>query len=72
MRFRTRFVLSLVLVFPAFVLAQVDRGSIVGMVTDPAGARIAGAQVTATNLSTNRSVQMATDETAITPPICSA
>lgn len=28
------------------VLVQVDRGSIVGLVTDPAGARVSGAQVT--------------------------
>jgi hypothetical protein len=43
-------------------VAQVDRGSIVGVVTDPAGARIASAQVTITNVSTNEAVKVTTDE----------
>ena len=63
MHLRPRFVLSFVLLFPALGLAQVDRGSIVGTVTDPAGARVAGAQVIVTNVSTNQSVQIVTDET---------
>ncbi len=33
--------------------AQLDRGGIVGTVADPAGARIAGAKVTVTNVATN-------------------
>ena len=43
-------------------LAQVDRGGIVGLVTDPAGARVAGAQVTVSNFATNQSVVVNTDE----------
>ena len=42
--------------------AQVDRGSIVGTLTDPAGARVAGAEVTITNLAANQSTKVATDE----------
>src|SRR2546426_7215561 len=62
---RNRFtaVLFASLMIPASVVAQVDRGSIVGLVTDPAGARVAGAQVTATNVSTKQSVQVTTDDT---------
>ena len=44
------------------LFAQVDRGGIVGLVTDPAGARVAGAQVTVSNLATNQSVVVSTDE----------
>jgi hypothetical protein len=47
---------------PTLLLAQVDRGSIVGLVTDPAGARVPGAQVTITNLSTNQSASVSTDQ----------
>src|ERR1700682_6214496 len=47
---------------PSRLLAQVDRGSIVGLVTDPAGARVSGAQVTVTNLATNQSISVTTDE----------
>jgi hypothetical protein len=36
---------------PAF--AQTDRGNITGTVTDPSGAVVSGAKVTATNLETN-------------------
>jgi len=42
--------------------AQVDRGGIVGVVTDPAGAVVAGAQVTVTNLETNQSTTLTTDD----------
>ena len=42
--------------------AQVDRGGIVGVVTDPAGAVVAGAQVTVTSLETNQSTTVATDD----------
>src|SRR2546430_7456185 len=42
--------------------AQVDRGGIVGVVTDPAGAVVAGAQVTVTNLETNQSTALNTDD----------
>jgi len=44
------------------LFAQVDRGSIIGLVTDPAGARVAGAQVTVTNLDANQPVTLTTDE----------
>ena len=43
------------------VTAQVDRGGIVGAITDPAGARVAAAQVTITNLDTNQEVKVVTD-----------
>ncbi len=44
------------------LFAQVDRGGIVGLVTDPAGARVSGAQVTVTNLGTNQPVNVTTNE----------
>ena len=50
------------LVFPTALLSQVDRGSIVGAVTDPSGARVAGAQVTIANLETNQSVRVTSDD----------
>ncbi len=49
------------LVIPNLLLAQVDRGSIVGLVTDPAGARVQGAQITVTNLAANQSASVTTD-----------
>jgi hypothetical protein len=58
----------LFLVFPGFLLialpgaAQVDRGAIVGTVTDRSGARVSNAQITLTNLSTGQSIRVATDE----------
>ena len=60
--------LSLVVLLISFLfhsspsLAQVDRGGIVGLVTDPAGARVPAAQVTVTNLATNQSVVVSTDD----------
>jgi hypothetical protein len=44
------------------LFAQVDRGGIIGLVTDPAGARVSGAQVTVTNLGTNQPVNVNTNE----------
>ncbi len=41
--------------------AQVDRGAIVGLVTDPSGAAVAEAEVTVTNLGTNQSLQSRTN-----------
>lgn len=43
---------------PYLMLAQVDRGSIVGLVTDPAGARVSGAQLTVTNLAANQPISL--------------
>ncbi len=40
-------------VFPAW--AQLNRGTITGMVTDPSGAAIADAKITAVHLDTNTS-----------------
>ena len=69
MRANCRLSLSVVLLLscwlltnPDRLLAQVDRGSIVGLVTDPAGARVPGAQVTVTNLAANQSTSVTTDE----------
>jgi hypothetical protein len=47
---------------PSPSFAQVDRGGIIGLVTDPAGARVSGAQVTVSNLATNQSIAVTTDE----------
>jgi hypothetical protein len=52
----------LFLLNPSPLFAQVDRGGIVGLVTDPAGARVAGARVTVSNLATNQAIAVATDE----------
>ncbi len=52
----------LFLITPNPLLAQLDRGSVVGLVTDPVGARVPGAQVTVTNLGTNQSVIVTTDD----------
>src|SRR5437016_1176862 len=43
------------------LLAQVDRGSIVGVVSDPSGANVAGADVTIRNLATDLSIKVTTD-----------
>ena len=51
----------LLIVTSNILLAQVDRGSIVGLITDPAGARVFGAQVTVTNLAANQSATVTTD-----------
>ena len=53
---------SLFLFSPSLSFAQVDRGGIVGLVTDPGGARVPGAQVTVSNLATNQSIAVTTDE----------
>src|SRR5215208_596977 len=52
--YRLFLLLALVIVFGSFVpaSAQTDRGTITGTVTDPAGAVVADAKVTATNLNT--------------------
>src|SRR6266496_1895239 len=55
----TFFALLLTAAMPAS--AQVDRGAIEGVVTDPTGARLSNAQVTLTNRDTGQSVRMTTD-----------
>ncbi len=68
MRASFRLSLAVILLLSCWLLtnserlaAQVDRGSIVGLVTDPAGARVEGAQVTVTNLAANQSIVLTTD-----------
>ena len=51
-----------VFLFSITASAQVDRGAIVGTVTDQAGARIAGAEVTVTNVGTNQATRFVTNE----------
>jgi Carboxypeptidase regulatory-like domain len=46
------FMLVLSLVFPLTLLAQVNTGTILGNVTDPSGAVVANAKITATNEDT--------------------
>jgi hypothetical protein len=53
---------SVFLTAPATLFAQVDRGGIIGLVTDPGGARVPSALITVTNLATNQSVTTTTDE----------
>ena len=69
MRAGFRLSLAVVLLLSCWLLtnsnllfAQVDRGGIIGLVTDPAGARVSGAQVTVTNLGTNQPVNVNTNE----------
>ena len=53
---------SVFLTAPAALFGQVDRGGIIGLVTDRGGARVPSALVTVTNLATNQSVTATTDE----------
>src|ERR1035437_881487 len=54
--------LGFVLIATIPAAAQVDRGAIVGTVTDPSGARIANARITITSLETSQSVHLTTNE----------
>ena len=54
--------IPLCLLLPVLAVAQGDRGSIAGTVTDPAGAVVAGARVTATQLATNTRYRASTTE----------
>jgi hypothetical protein len=55
------FCLALFLSLVSSGYAQVDRGAIVGTVTDQAGARIAGAEVTVTNIGANQPTKVTTN-----------
>ena len=50
-----------ILSLSASAFGQVDRGSIVGTVSDPSGARVAEASVVVTNLESNQSYELKTD-----------
>src|SRR5436190_5619804 len=54
-------VITSLIVLATVCVAQVDRGEIVGTVTDPSGARISGAQITLMNLQTGQSIHLTTD-----------
>src|SRR3954470_8104225 len=54
-------VITSLLVLATVSVAQVDRGEIVGTVTDTSGARISGAQITLMNLQTGQSIHLTTD-----------
>src|SRR5207237_1071191 len=45
------------------LIAQVDRGSIVGVINDPSGANVSGAEVIIRNLATDQSISVTTDST---------
>src|ERR1700745_3139817 len=51
-----------VVVLSLSAFPQVDGGAIIGTVTDQAGARIAGAEVTVTNVETNQPTRVTTNE----------
>jgi Carboxypeptidase regulatory-like domain len=54
--------LSLFFVIAAAAIAQVERASIIGNVTDTSGAAMPGVEITVTNEGTNTSVRLTTDE----------
>jgi hypothetical protein len=62
MRSLALLLLSFCLLLAPRGFGQVDRGGIVGLVTDPAGARVSGAKVKITNLAANQSSEVTTDE----------
>ena len=57
------FLFTLLLAFPLSVFSQttVVTGSVVGIVSDPSGAVVAGARVTVTNLSTGQRISLTTN-----------
>lgn len=64
-RFLGYLVLSVVLVFPAILRAQMDQGTITGVVKDNAGAVVSGADVTLTNTGTGLVLHTTTDSSGI-------
>src|ERR1700756_3491684 len=65
MRRASRFVVlvvSLVLSFAISAMAQNDRASITGRVTDPSGANVVGASVKVTNINTGASFDATTND----------
>src|SRR5260370_21271005 len=56
------FVVSLVLSLAISALAQNDRASITGRVTDPSGANVVGASVKVTNINTGASFEATTND----------
>ena len=56
------FALTVILALSTNVSAQVDRGAIVGTVSDATAARVAGARVVVTNLETNQATELSTDD----------
>jgi hypothetical protein len=62
-RFLALATLAMVIAAPRLALAQVDRATLTGTITDTAGAVVPGATVTLTNTSTNVSSQQQTTET---------
>jgi len=64
---RVRFISAVLSLFcflflAASLSAQVDRGSIVGSVTDASSASIATAKITVTNLETSQAIELSTDD----------
>ena len=53
---------SFLLIASGPAAAQVDRGVIVGIVTDPSGARVSNAEVTITNRDTGQPIRLTTDD----------
>src|SRR5579885_597560 len=60
--FLTALVVTSVFAFSVSASAQVDRGQIVGTVSDPSGARISGATVILTSIETGQALHFTTDD----------
>jgi Carboxypeptidase regulatory-like domain/TonB-dependent Receptor Plug Domain len=58
-------VVLLALAIPSAMLAQQYSGTVTGTVTDPTGASVAGAAVTATNVGTNATYQATTSDAGV-------
>ncbi|MCI0419651.1 MAG: carboxypeptidase-like regulatory domain-containing protein [Acidobacteria bacterium] len=56
----------LAIAFAAVIIAQVERGSIVGTITDKSGSVVPGVEVIVTSESTNTGITVRTDESGIT------